>query len=228
MTMDVAAPLPVRQLLVEVKNVTSGYGKHTAIEDFSLSIEPGQHTLLLGPSGSGKTTLLLMLAGLLPPSKGIVRVNGDNVYQLPEAARDRWRGQNAGIIFQTLHLLPTLTVAGNLELARYAAGLAPDPKTMRALLYSLGIARLEARKPRRLSQGQIQRVGIARALINHPPLVLADEPTAALDDENCQAVCNLLLDKASSTGATLVIATHDKRLIDAFPQHVLLPKKEFN
>ena len=181
-----------------------------------LQIERGEHHLLLGGSGSGKTTLLHVLAGLLRPDAGTVTLDGQDLYALSETARDRVRGQRVGLVFQQLHLVGALTAEQNLLLAPSMAGLKPDAARARELLERLGIGGKERALPEELSQGQRQRVAVARALMNRPALLFADEPTSALDDRSAAAAIDLLLDEAEREGATLVVATHDGRITDRF------------
>jgi ABC-type lipoprotein export system ATPase subunit len=138
------------------------------------------------------------------------------------AARDRWRGRSIGLVLQQPHLIPGLSVAGNLEAARYCAGLPKDPKKVREVLGALGVESFARRPVHALSQGQAQRVAVARAVVNRPMLILADEPTASLDDEHAQAVYHLLEESAGRTEATLVVVTHDQRLRDLIPNHLAL------
>ena len=180
------------------------------------SVAPGERWLLAGPSGSGKSTLLHLLAGLLRPSLGSVVVGGQNIGELSDSALDRWRGRHVGFVPQRLHLLASLSVLDNLLLAQYLAGTPSDLATARAVLAALGVGDLALRMPATLSQGQAQRVAIARAAINRPALLLADEPTAALDDVNARAAAGLLAAQADAVGATLVVASHDGRIRDAF------------
>ncbi len=188
-------------------------------------VAPGRQALLLGPSGSGKTTLLNLLAGLSRPTAGAVAVGGRDLAGMPAAARDRFRGREIGIVFQSLHLVGALSVAGNLRLARYLARLPAAEADIERLLDALDLAGRAAARPADLSQGEAQRVAIARALVNAPSLLLADEPTSALDDANCERVVALLRRQAAARGATLVIATHDVRLKDVFPQRLDLPAR---
>lgn len=177
---------------------------------------------MLGPSGCGKTTLLSVLAGLLRPSDGTVRIEGQDFYSLPPSTRDRLRGQNFGFVFQTLHLLPSLTLAQNVALAADMAGVKPEPGRLDALLNSLGLTDRSHRKPNALSQGEQQRAAIARAVLLRPRIIVADEPTSALDDANAMAVMDLLEQQAQDTGAALLIATHDNRIKDRFRRIVTL------
>ena len=189
------------------------------------SVAPGGQALLLGPSGSGKTTLLNLLAGLSRPTAGSIAVGGRDLATMRPSELDVFRGREIGIVFQSLHLVNALTVSGNLRLARYLAKLpAADADTDR-LLAALGLADRATAKPAELSQGEAQRVAIARALVNAPTLLLADEPTSALDDANCQQVVELLRRQAAAYGATLLIATHDQRLKEIFPNRLDLPAR---
>lgn len=187
--------------------------------------DAGEHWLVAGASGSGKTTLLNLLAGLATPTAGTVRIGEVEPARLAPAARDRWRGREVGLVPQRLHLVAALDVLDNLRLARYLAGLPADPARVRELLAALGLAALARRFPAQLSQGQAQRVAVARAVINHPRLLLADEPTANLDDEHAAAALALLRDQARATGATLVVASHDARVRPLLPQVLALPAR---
>lgn len=190
-----------------------------------LSIASGAQLLLLGPSGSGKTTLLSVLAGLLPPTEGNVLLEQQNFYAQSSVTRDRIRGKTFGFIFQALHLLPSLTLAQNVMLAADMAKVAIEPGRLDDLLAKLGLADKANRKPAALSQGEQQRAAIARAVLLRPKLLIADEPTSALDDANTDAVVTLLKDQATETGAALLIATHDARLLDQFDTVVTLKTK---
>lgn len=190
-----------------------------------LSIASGAQLLLMGPSGSGKTTLLSVLAGLLPPTEGNVLLEQQNFYAQSSVARDCIRGKTFGFIFQALHLLPSLTLAQNVMLAADMAKVAVEPGRSDDLLAKLGLADKADRKPAALSQGEQQRAAIARAVLLRPKLLIADEPTSALDDANTDAVVTLLQDQATETGAALLIATHDARLLDRFDTVVTLKTK---
>jgi putative ABC transport system ATP-binding protein len=211
------------QPILMLDGVTRAYGTRTVLAIPSWAVAPGQHSLILGPSGSGKTTLLHLIAGLLRPSRGSVRVAGRDLGALTPAQLDALRGRMIGIVLQRLHLIPALTVRDNLRLARTLARLPPDPAWIDRLLADLGLAALAGTRPARLSQGEAQRVAIGRAVVNQPALILADEPTSALDDANCEAVFTLLRAQAEASGATLVIATHDARLQRFFQHRLELP-----
>lgn len=195
-------------------------GKPIAFPDWTAGA--GEHWWLAGPSGSGKTTLLHLLAGLLRPASGEIRVAEQALTALTPAQLDRFRGRHIGMVFQRLHLLPALTVAANLELARYLAGLPQERTRVQATLERLDIADLADRPAHQLSQGQAQRVAIARAVVNQPRILLADEPTASLDEPNTERVARLLCDEAEACGATLVVASHDRRLRHWLPRRLEL------
>ena len=178
--------------------------------------------LLRGPSGSGKSTWLALVAGLLDAGGGDLTVAGQAPGALKSAARDRWRAGTIGFLPQKLHLSAALTVAGNLALAYFAAGLPEDKAAIHRALKSLGVADLAARKPSQLSGGQAQRVALARAVLLQPKVILADEPTASLDDAAAAAAIELLQHSAAQCGATLVIATHDARVAQALPQALVV------
>lgn len=202
--------------MISLKSLSHHYpGGHTiTFKDWQIS--KGDRWLLLGESGSGKTTLLHILTGILKPEKGDVIINDIPVYSLSAKALDQFRGRNIGIIFQRPHLIKSLTIAENLMIAQTFAKLPVDSTRINEVLASLGITDKKNAYPNQLSQGQLQRVSIARAVINKPMLLIADEPTSSLDDKNATAVLELLMQQSQLNNATLVVATHDKRVKDAF------------
>ena len=181
--------------------------------------EQGAHWLVIGPSGSGKTTLLHILAGILRPLAGAISIAGQDLMALKPAALDRFRGQHIGIVLQRLHLVPSLSVQKNLLLAQYLAGVMQDEARAHEVLSSLDIADKAHAYPHELSFGQAQRVAVARAVVNRPKLLLADEPTSNLDDARCAQAYALLESQARACGATLVIATHDQRIKARMSNH---------
>lgn len=187
-----------------------------------ISITRSHPALLLGPSGSGKTSLLSIIAGLLRPTSGEVFLEGNALYRMPSATRDFIRGRRFGFVFQTLHLLPSLTLRQNIALAADMTGGKPDPQRLTYLLNTLGLADKAHRKPSALSQGEQQRAAIARAVLHRPAIIIADEPTSALDDRNAKAVIDLLVGQAAENEAALLIATHDTRIIDRFEKIIRL------
>ncbi len=199
------------------------YGAASAVRVAAWTADAGSHWLLAGPSGCGKSTLLSILAGLVTPTRGRVVVAGTEPAALSGGARDRWRGRHVGLVPQRLHLVGALSVRDNLRLAQYLAGVGVDDARIRELLEAVGVAGLAARAPRSLSQGQAQRVAIARAVVNRPRLLLADEPTASLDDAHAAAALELLRAQAVANGATLVVASHDARVRPLLPAVFALP-----
>ncbi|MFD1768203.1 ABC transporter ATP-binding protein [Sphingobacterium suaedae] len=175
-----------------------------------------QHTLLLGDSGQGKTTLLHLLSGLSIPTTGSIKLMAQDLYSLRGSALDAFRAKNLGFIFQEAHLLKNLTVLENIKLAQSLANNSVNTAEVLTILEVLQLKDKAHSLPQHLSRGQKQRVAIARALINRPALLLADEPTASLDDSNTALVLQLLFDSAETYGSTLLIATHDKRIKDQF------------
>jgi putative ABC transport system ATP-binding protein len=192
-------------------------GSVPALRFADVEVVQGAQVLLRGPSGSGKSTLLALIAGLLTPRAGTVVVAGTDVGALPRGARDAWRGATLGFVPQRLHLSESLTVAQNLALPFIACAAAVDGARIAALLERLGIGALTERRPHELSVGQAQRVALARALVRRPRVLLADEPTANLDDAASDAVVSLLTESARENDATLVVATHDARVAARLP-----------
>jgi ABC-type lipoprotein export system ATPase subunit len=180
-----------------------------------LAVAPGRSVAILGASGSGKSTALMALAGIRAPAAGEISVEQTLIWNLGAHQRDRFRGRRIGLVFQSFHLIDAVSVAANLAIAARCAGLPRVPERARALLQRLGLGELETKRADRLSHGQAQRVAVARALFNKPAVVLADEPTSALDDGNARSLLALLREATLGEGAALVIATHDRRVIDA-------------
>lgn len=208
--------------MLALRDIRHAYNNEEVLRLDEWSVGQGEHWLILGESGSGKTTLLHILAGILAPSEGDVSVVGQNLNALSASALDRFRGRHIGIVFQRLHLIPSLTVLGNLQLAQYLAGGARDSQDASALLASLGLADKKHSRPQALSFGQSQRAAVARAVVNKPGLILADEPTSNLDDRSADAALDVLLAQASACNATLVIATHDRRIKDRVEHQLTL------
>lgn len=202
--------------MVRSENLTFNYFSSHKLQFPDFTIEKNQHTLLLGDSGTGKTTLLHLLSGLSKPSNGKVYIGEQDIYKLPESQLDGFRAKNIGFIFQEAHLLKNLTVSENIELAQHLAKKTVEKEVIFEILDKLQLTEKAGSYPSQLSRGQLQRAAIARAVVNKPRLLVADEPTAALDDTNTKRVLDLLLETATSYGATLLIATHDKRIKDNF------------
>jgi putative ABC transport system ATP-binding protein len=209
-------------------NLTKTYGRgaqaETALCDVSLSFVAHESCLLLGPSGSGKTTLLSILGCLLSPSSGRVQIGGRHVNFASVPDPGALRRNLIGFVFQQSRLLPFLSVQENLFIVADNAGLSSSESRPRIklLLERLGISEYSHRKPRELSGGQRQRAAVARAILHHPQIVLADEPTAALDWENGQTAVSMLIEQTKSEGALLLTVTHDERLIKLFDRVIYL------
>jgi ABC-type lipoprotein export system ATPase subunit len=208
--------------MIAVNNIKYNYSGSNSIEFPDFSFNQGEHALILGQSGCGKTTLLHLMCGILKPKSGTVTIDGQNLANLSGAQLDKFRGKKIGIIFQTPHFADALTVKENLNLAQYLAGRPKNDAEIKSILEDLSISHKLKSSVKALSQGEKQRVTIARALINKPTLILADEPTSALDDKNCEAVVNLLKSQAQKQNATLLIVTHDNRLNQMFNQKLIL------
>lgn len=187
-----------------------------------VSVPQGSVLLLRGRSGSGKSSWLALAAGLMSASAGEIIVAGQCLKALTPVQRDAWRARTIGFLPQKLHLSDALTVAGNLALVYYAAGLPADAAAINRALQALGVGELAGRWPQQLSGGQAQRVALARAVLLQPQVILADEPTASLDDQAAGDALSLLQASAQRFGATLVIATHDARVLQALPQAQVL------
>src|SRR5690554_2374583 len=205
--------------MLRTKHLKFQYDASVEFTVDDLSLSPGDELLILGKSGSGKTTILNILAGLLPPDQGEVILDGVSIYQLSGTRLDQFRGKNIGIVFQKPHLLQPLSVEENIWLANFFVA---NPKSHKAahLLEELGISDKRNAKVATLSEGEAQRVSIARALANSPKLILADEPTASLDDDNAQAVIRLLQSQAKKLDAILIIVTHDQRVKEHIAHHI--------
>ena len=198
--------------MIAVRNLAHDYDGNRALSLAQWQAAPGSRWLVLGPSGCGKSTLLHILAGLVRPSSGEVSVFDTDLVSLEGKRLDAWRGANVGIVLQALHLVPHLSVRDNLRLAQYLAHAPQQDTAVGEALAALGVADKSGRKASDLSQGEQQRVALARAVVNGPKLLLADEPTASLDDAAAERAVELLFTAAERRGATLVVATHDSRV----------------
>jgi putative ABC transport system ATP-binding protein len=197
------------------------FGNSTVLRAPPMELSADEHCALLGLSGSGKSTFLNVLAGILRPSEGAVRLDGEDLYPL-KGRDDRWRGRRIGMVPQRLHLLAALTAFENVALACYLAG--TPQGDVAPLLAELGLTQRSSARPSALSVGEQQRVAIARALVNRPRLLLADEPTSSLDDDNAQRALDLLLAAAQRAGALLIVATHDTRIRGRFRHQIELAR----
>jgi ABC-type lipoprotein export system ATPase subunit len=208
--------------MIATQNLTFAYtpDKRFTFPDFSCSDR--ETMLILGKSGKGKTTFLHLMALLLKPTGGKIQINHQEISQLSVAQAANFRAKNVGIIYQKPHFVHSLSVIDNLLLANYLGGKPQARQTAQHLAESLGFADLLHKKTTQLSQGEQQRVSIARALMNSPSVILADEPTSSLDDDNCLKVIDLLKKQTQEIGASLVVVTHDQRLKDVFAESIEL------
>jgi putative ABC transport system ATP-binding protein len=181
-----------------------------ALRGVDLTVESGAFLSIVGPSGSGKSTLFHIIGGLTPPTSGKVRVMNQDLSNLTDAGRTRLRKRTVGFVFQKFNLLPNLTARDNIAVARYLGGgdQKPDPQ-FEEILRLLGIDKRLDHKPNALSGGEQQRIAIARAVVNHPAILLADEPTGNLDTANSQAVLGILRDLNERIGQTILMITHN-------------------
>ena len=198
--------------MIQTHDLAYRYVQGPALAFPDVDVPQGGTLLLQGRSGAGKSTWLALAAGLLTPTAGRVRVAGQDLVALRRGERDTWRGRTVGFLPQRLHLSDALSVERNLALAFFAAGVAEDRAAVRAALKALDVGELAQRRPNQLSGGQAQRVALARAILLRPRVLLADEPTASLDDPAAAAAVALLRATAQRCGATLVLATHDARV----------------
>lgn len=205
-----------------MRDLTYSFDGKEEIAFPALNISRGEHWLITGKSGSGKTTLLHLLAGFRRPLKGEIVIGNTSLHKLSQKQLDKFRGAHMGFVFQTAHFVQSLSVIENLSLAAFLAGKKADTSRNIALLDRLGLEGKHHKKPHDLSVGEQQRAAIARAMVNRPALVLADEPTASLDDENCRVMLELLRNECSASDSTLLIVTHDQRIKDLIHHVVTL------
>jgi putative ABC transport system ATP-binding protein len=200
--------------MIELRDLTKTYRTGDvdvhALRGVSLSVARGEFLSVVGPSGSGKSTLFNILGGLTPPTSGTIHIDGRDLLKMTDAERTELRKKTVGFVFQKYNLLPTLTAEDNIAIARDIAGNkeARDPQ-LEEILTLLGIRDRMQHKPRALSGGEQQRVAIARSLVNHPAILLADEPTGNLDTENSTAVLGILRDLNARLGQTILMITHN-------------------
>ena len=206
--------------LVQLSDVSKQYDGTAAVSRVSLAVSPGESVAVMGPSGSGKSTLLNLIAGLDRPSSGAVRVGDERVDKLSETRLARFRRRQVGMIFQFFNLLDDMTVADNIALPAQLAGERGAKGRVDELLAALRISQHRDAYPARLSGGERQRVAIARALVNRPSLLLADEPTGALDTATGEEIGELLLD-LNMTGQTLILVTHNPDLAARYARRTI-------
>jgi putative ABC transport system ATP-binding protein len=207
--------------MLSVENVKKSYrepdGEWLPILDVPrLGVGAGEQVVIRGRSGGGKTTLLNVIAGLATPDSGRIVIDETDVTRLPEAARDRFRARHIGFVFQTFNLLPGFTALENVLLGMTFTGQRNDPGRARELLAKVGLGQRLTHKPAALSVGEQQRVAVARALVNRPVLLLADEPTANIDPAHQQAVVDLLRDVCRTENVAMLLVTHSDEVAGQF------------
>ncbi len=207
-----------RDIVLKAENlsrvVTSPEGELSIVRDVSLEVQAGETLAIVGPSGAGKSTLLALLAGLDLPTKGRVLISGSDLNQLDEDGRAELRARRVGFVFQSFHLVPSLTALENVMLPLELTGAADAAPRATEMLGRVGLGARVGHYPRQLSGGEQQRVALARATVARPALLFADEPTGNLDSATGARVCDLLFQLNADLGTTLVLVTHDRSLAD--------------
>lgn len=208
--------------MIIIKDLHYTYAGGSKIDFPDIACQKNDILLVLGTSGVGKTTLLHLIGGILKSQHGTINIDNTNITSLTDKQLDQFRGQNIGIVFQQNHFIESLNVIENVMVAQKFAGNKIDANAAKNLLSRLNLDHKQYKNTKDLSQGEKQRVAIARSLINKPKVILADEPTAALDDVNCNEVIGLLQEQSKAAGSTLIVVTHDNRLKTSITHQVLL------
>lgn len=201
-------------MIIEMRGITKRFGQLEVLKGIDLDINKGEVVSIVGPSGAGKTTLLQIMGTLYKPDSGSVSINGEDVLRLKGNVLSRFRNRHLGFVFQFHQLLPEFTALENVMIPAYIGGMKGHAVKQRAeeLLDFMGLADRMEHKPNELSGGEKQRVAVARALINQPDVILADEPSGSLDSRNKAELHQLFFDLRDKTGQTFVIVTHDEEL----------------
>lgn len=208
--------------MISTKNITFSYNKDQNFIMPDLFCQAGSTILVTGNSGKGKTTYLHILAGMLQPNSGEILIDNTDFTNLKGSKADKFRGKNIGVVFQKSHFIASLSVLENLEMASWLACGKKHTKRAKELLIKLDILEQSHKQPSQLSVGQQQRVSIARALMNEPKVLLADEPTSSLDDKNADNVIELLESLSKEYKAALIIVTHDSRIKAKFTNQITM------
>ncbi|GAB4337125.1 MAG: ABC transporter ATP-binding protein [Flammeovirgaceae bacterium] len=208
--------------MIRTSQLKYSYDKRVFFQFPDIELAQGEQGLILGKSGTGKTTFLHLLAGLRKCHQGTIIVQNISIQELESSKLDKFRAKHIGIIFQKPHFLKALTIKENLSYAQYFAGNERNEDKISEMLERLDIQQRANSKLSELSEGEKQRVSIAIALLNQPSVVLADEPTSSLDDENAEKVIKLLQEQATLQKSTLLIVTHDSRMKSFFKNHIIL------
>jgi ABC-type lipoprotein export system ATPase subunit len=208
--------------MISTKNITFSYNKDQTFIMPDLFCQAGNTILVTGNSGKGKTTYLHILAGLLKPNSGEIVIDNKEITHLKGSKADKFRGRNIGVVFQKSHFIASLSVLENLEMASWLATGKKHKIRAKELLQKLDISEQAHKLPSQLSVGQQQRVSIARALMNEPKVLLADEPTSSLDDKNADNVIELLENLSKEYKTALIIVTHDSRIKEKFTNQITM------
>lgn len=208
--------------MIQTQNITFSYSRKVNFAFPDIQTQSGETLLITGGSGKGKTTLLHLLGGLLRPNNGTISIGETEISSLSEKQLDQFRGKNIGLVLQQSHFVEAFSVIENISMASWLATGKKSEEKAKSLLKQLDLEDQMHKLTSQLSIGQQQRVSIARALINEPKLLLADEPTSSLDDENAFKVADLLSDLSKEYKASLIIVTHDQRLKDRFSNQISL------
>ena len=209
--------------MIHTNNITFHYKNKKTVFSFpDIKLNPQENLLILGKSGIGKTTFLHLLAGLLKPISGNIMIDKVNLSSLHNHQLDKFRGKKIGLIFQKKHAIQSLNVLENLQARLFFSEKPIDHTKIEKLLAQLDLSDFKNHKINELSEGQLQRLGIALSVIHDPQVILADEPTSSLDDENCSIVIELLKNHAAQTNANLIVITHDHRIKSRFQNSIIL------
>lgn len=209
--------------MIETENLTFHYNQREQVFSFpNISLKKQEDLLIIGKSGIGKTTLLHLLAGLLKPASGNILIDGTTINSLSPSKLDLFRGQHIGLVFQKNYAIRSLNVFENMQARLFFSKKPLNPTAIDQLLRELGLIEYKRQKIKELSEGQLQRLGIALSVIHHPKVILADEPTSSLDDENCKIVVELLKKQAEKSKANLIVITHDHRIKSFFQNSITI------
>lgn len=208
--------------MLKTESLHFSYDASNAFQFPDIQIENGEHLLVLGQSGVGKSTLIQILAGLLKPSSGNVELDGTVFDKLSLDQLDQFRGKNIGLIFQRPHFIQSLTLEENINMSLFLSNNKQKKAEVDSILEQVGLGSKKKQNPYSLSQGEQQRAAIAMSLVKKPNVILADEPTASLDDYNCEIISTLLQDYCEKNNAKLIVVTHDQRLKNHFNKSISL------
>jgi putative ABC transport system ATP-binding protein len=208
--------------MLKTVDVSFSYNKESSFNFPDIKLSSSESLLILGKSGIGKTTFLHLLAGILSPDNGSIFIKDTNITSISNKKLDTFRGKHIGIVFQNTIAISSLTVYENLQARLYFSGISNQKEAIETILNQLDLVSVKNQKPNTLSTGQLQRLGIALGVIHKPDIILADEPTSSLDDENCELVIDLLKNQAKKSNANLIIITHDQRIKNSFSNTIVL------